>query len=133
MPDPQRAGFRRTIWERDAGVCGFCREPVAFSEMELDHIKPRAVGGRTVAANLRPAHRECNRRNGWAEVKRYRRDLPDECEAPERRLAPVVHLALDPDIERRVRDFQFANRIPSKSAAYRWLVQAALRAGLRPA
>jgi hypothetical protein len=52
---------RRRVWTRDKGVCGRCHEPVAFAEMDLDHIIPSADGGTDDEANLRPTHRTCNR------------------------------------------------------------------------
>lgn len=61
MASPQ---LRRVIWERDAGICGICKEPVAFGDMELDHVFPRSHGGPDDPANLQPSHEPCNRRKG---------------------------------------------------------------------
>jgi len=46
-------GRRRTLWERDAGLCGFCGDPVDLLEMDLDHIIPKADGGSNDDSNLR--------------------------------------------------------------------------------
>lgn len=70
--------IRRALWERDAGCCGFCGEPVSLAEMHVDHILPRAVGGQDELDNLRPAHARCNLGNGLASVRAYRREHPDE-------------------------------------------------------
>jgi hypothetical protein len=54
--------FRRRIWERDAGICGLCREPVALSPlMHLDHVIQRHHGGADHWDNLRATHAACNR------------------------------------------------------------------------
>ncbi len=51
---------RLAIYERDQGVCGFCRLSVPLDDFHLDHVVPRSLGGLTVADNLRVAHRRCN-------------------------------------------------------------------------
>lgn len=61
---------RRTVWERDNGICGICGEPVAFGpKMHADHIIPRALGGTDDQSNLRATHAKCNQglnRGGYA-------------------------------------------------------------------
>lgn len=62
MPNTSDRAFRRAIWERDGGVCGFCGQPVPLEKMHLDHAVPRSLGGPTHELNLRPAHPRCNLR-----------------------------------------------------------------------
>ena len=49
--------LRRLVWERDGGRCTFVSEDghrcEATSRLELDHIQPIALGGRTASENLR--------------------------------------------------------------------------------
>lgn len=49
------------VWERDKGQCVNCGSTHA---LELDHIRPFAIGGKTVVENLRLLCRNCNQRKG---------------------------------------------------------------------
>jgi hypothetical protein len=60
------------LWERDAGLCGFCRHPVDPQEMDVDHIVPLADGGPDEFWNLRVAHRLCNRGAGARQARARR-------------------------------------------------------------
>src|SRR5262245_47994439 len=62
---------RIAIWEQAARLCGICGEPVALGDLEIDHIRPRMVGGTDALTNLRAAHRRCNRRQGRLDQARY--------------------------------------------------------------
>ncbi len=55
---------RKRIYERDGGMCGYCRQFVPWTQYDMDHIIPRAYGGKHEDGNLRTAHRSCNRRAG---------------------------------------------------------------------
>jgi hypothetical protein len=46
--------------------------------------------------------------------------------------ATMVHLAVEPELQRRIAEFRHDNYISTKTAAWKWLVKAALDAGLRP-
>lgn len=52
---------RAEVWKRDQGRCKNCGSN--FS-LELDHIKPFAIGGKTNIENLRLLCRNCNQRKG---------------------------------------------------------------------
>jgi 5-methylcytosine-specific restriction endonuclease McrA len=52
------------IYARDNGLCGICGQPVAFNDMELDHVVPLSRGGKHEPANVQCAHATCNRRKG---------------------------------------------------------------------
>ncbi len=64
-----KAAVRREVWTRDAGRCVFVGPGGVRCQtrkfLELDHIKPRALGGADVVANLRllcRAHNDAERR-----------------------------------------------------------------------
>jgi hypothetical protein len=59
---PEEKIDRHAIYERDRGRCHLCGRKVAKDEFALDHLIPIALGGGTVAANLRVAHVSCNSR-----------------------------------------------------------------------
>lgn len=42
---------KREAYERQKGICPFCKEHFAFNEMHADHIKPWHKGGKTEVAN----------------------------------------------------------------------------------
>lgn len=58
--------FRQQIFEAWHHRCAYCNQLADT----LDHVKPRHKGGATVAANLVPACKDCNRKKGseqWRE------------------------------------------------------------------
>jgi len=49
------------IAKRDDWICGICgKKIVKLVDLEIDHIKPRSLGGEDEPPNLRPAHWRCN-------------------------------------------------------------------------
>jgi 5-methylcytosine-specific restriction endonuclease McrA len=58
--------FRKRIFEAWSHQCAYCGVPADT----LDHVRPRHKGGSTVASNLVPACKNCNRKKGsedWRE------------------------------------------------------------------
>jgi hypothetical protein len=56
---------RQQIIARDGLACRLCGGEIADeSEVEIDHILPRVLGGPTEPANLQVTHKICNRRKG---------------------------------------------------------------------
>jgi 5-methylcytosine-specific restriction endonuclease McrA len=51
---------RRNILIRDGYVCQYCGRKFSISELELEHVIPRAQGGRSTWENLVAACRSCN-------------------------------------------------------------------------
>lgn len=115
--------FRWRIWQRDNGLCGFCGHPVPLTELHIDHIKPRAVGGATHWDNLRPAHRHCNTSNGKRSVDDYRIRNPTEKLAQ-----PVVfHLVAPESMVADLDAYFHEQRYRSRSAAMKALLAYGLR------
>jgi len=55
--------FNRTnIYLRDKGACQYCGLKVSKSEFQIEHVVPRAKGGRTVWENVVVACEPCNQR-----------------------------------------------------------------------
>jgi 5-methylcytosine-specific restriction endonuclease McrA len=42
--------------------CHLCHQPIAWSDLEFDHVIPLSKGGSHTQSNIKPAHRACNRR-----------------------------------------------------------------------
>lgn len=55
---------KRTIYERQNGICPLCGEYHEFEEMEGDHIIPWWKGGYTTIDNLQMVCKKCNGRKG---------------------------------------------------------------------
>jgi DNA-binding TFAR19-related protein (PDSD5 family) len=53
--------LKAQVWERDQGKCQNCQSQYAI---ELDHIRPFALGGKTTLENLQLLCRNCNQRKG---------------------------------------------------------------------
>ncbi len=52
----------RGIWERDGGICQYTGRKLTSKEGNIDHVIPRARGGKTSWENCVLAHREVNAR-----------------------------------------------------------------------
>jgi 5-methylcytosine-specific restriction endonuclease McrA len=55
---------RRNVFARDCNTCQYCGRRVSTSELSLDHILPRSMGGTTTWTNLVCACVKCNVRKG---------------------------------------------------------------------
>lgn len=54
--------IRLKVYNRQGGRCAMCGKPFPEEEMEADHIKPWAEGGRTTEDNCQMLCMECNRK-----------------------------------------------------------------------
>ncbi len=55
---------RRNIFARDGNRCQYCGKKFPTSELSLDHVVPRARGGRATWTNIVCACTDCNKRKG---------------------------------------------------------------------
>ncbi len=53
--------MKREAYERQNGICAFCKKEFSIGEMEADHIKPWSKGGKTTATNCQMLCLEDNR------------------------------------------------------------------------
>lgn len=51
---------RRAVYERDGGVCCYCRQAVSWADYHCDHVEPRKAGGSDHMDNLAASCRPCN-------------------------------------------------------------------------
>lgn len=63
-----RREIARRLAEEQGGLCGICRHPLDDNPT-IDHIHPKAKGGRTVRGNLQAAHFACNQIKGELSVR----------------------------------------------------------------
>ncbi len=59
---------KRTLYERQNGICTTCKEHFGIGQMEADHITPWSQGGKTELDNGQMLCRECNRRKSDREI-----------------------------------------------------------------
>jgi hypothetical protein len=55
---------KRTVYEKQNGICPKCNNHYEINEMEGDHITPWSEGGKTSIENLQMLCKDCNRRKG---------------------------------------------------------------------
>ena len=64
LPSRIQTLSRKNIVIRDGYTCQYCGEVFVSSELELEHVMPRARGGLSTWENLVAACRDCNARKG---------------------------------------------------------------------
>jgi 5-methylcytosine-specific restriction endonuclease McrA len=65
LPSRVQTLSRKNILIRDGHVCQYCGEKFLSSELELEHVIPRAQGGLSTWENLVAACRDCNSRKAY--------------------------------------------------------------------
>jgi len=80
---------RLNIFARDKFTCQYCGQSPHRSELNLDHVIPRSLGGRTTWENVVCSCVECNRRKGGRTPAQARLRLLRRPARP--RWAPVIH------------------------------------------
>ena len=83
---------RRNIYARDRNRCQYCGEKYPTSELSLDHIIPRSMGGRASWDNVVCACTKCNVKKGGRTPKQAHMTLVAKPVKPKRN--PVIHLHL---------------------------------------
>ena len=59
--DRRRQRIRAALLERDGDKCHWCGDVIETRDMSIEHIQPISRGGSNELANLKLAHKECNR------------------------------------------------------------------------
>lgn len=80
---------RLNIFARDKFTCQYCGEKPHRSKLNLDHVIPRSLGGRTTWENVVCSCVECNRRKGGRTPTQARLRLLRQPARPH--WTPVVH------------------------------------------
>jgi 5-methylcytosine-specific restriction endonuclease McrA len=86
---------RRNIYARDHSTCQYCRKKFSTSELSLDHVIPRSLGGKTTWDNLVCACVYCNARKGGRTPHQAHMNLLKAPVKPKRN--PVINLRLGSD------------------------------------
>ncbi len=86
---------RRNIYARDSSTCQYCRKKFPTQELSLDHVTPRALGGKTTWDNLVCACVYCNAKKGGRTPTQAHMHLLKPPHKPKRN--PVINLRLGTD------------------------------------
>jgi len=86
---------RRNIYARDQNMCQFCGEKFPTSELTLDHVVPRRLGGGSAWDNLVCACVDCNSKKGGRTPEQAHMPLIRKPVRPKRN--PVINLRLGQD------------------------------------
>jgi 5-methylcytosine-specific restriction endonuclease McrA len=83
---------RRNIFARDRNLCQYCGKRFPLSELSIDHVIPRSLGGKLVWENVVCACTKCNVRKGGRTPAQAQMTLVREPVKPRRN--PVIHVHL---------------------------------------
>ncbi len=83
---------RRNIFARDKNNCQYCGKRYPTSELSLDHIIPRSIGGKSVWENIVCSCTQCNVKKGGKTPKQANMTLIQKPVKPKRN--PLVHVHL---------------------------------------
>ena len=51
---------RKRVYERDKGICAYCKQYLPFNDFCIDHVIPLARGGNNEEENLTVSCMRCN-------------------------------------------------------------------------
>ena len=83
---------RRNLFARDKNHCQYCGRKQPTSELSLDHIIPRSLGGRSTWTNIVCACTKCNVKKGGRTPKQAGLTLIQRPVKPKKN--PLIHLHL---------------------------------------
>ncbi len=83
---------RRNIFARDSNRCQYCGKKPLMSELSLDHVTPKRLGGKSTWENLVCSCTNCNSKKGGRTPAQARMKLIKQPVKPKRN--PVIHLHL---------------------------------------
>ena len=66
---------RKKVFDTYNGHCAYCGTRVTFRGMQIDHVKPLAIGGEDTFENMLPACRSCNHYKATMDVEKFREYL----------------------------------------------------------
>ena len=66
---------RLQVYKKYGGKCAYCGSHISLDEMQVDHIKPLALGGADDISNFAPACRMCNYYKSTLTIEKFREQL----------------------------------------------------------
>lgn len=86
---------RRNIFARDGNRCQYCGRKFPTSELSLDHVIPRSMGGKATWDNIVCACTDCNIKKGGRTPEQAHMKLIQKPEKPKRNPVIGIHLSAD--------------------------------------
>jgi 5-methylcytosine-specific restriction endonuclease McrA len=86
---------RRNLFARDGNRCQYCGKKFPTTELSLDHVIPRSLGGPSQWDNIVCACTKCNARKGGMTPEQAHMKLIQKPVKPKRN--PIIHLHLNHD------------------------------------
>ncbi len=106
---------RVNVFARDKFTCQYCGSSPPRSQLNLDHVIPRSLGGRTTWENVVCSCVDCNRRKGGRTPQQARLRLQRSPSKP--RWTPLMHLIVSSVRYREWRPFLRVVSAPTASYA----------------
>ena len=72
-PIPQKV--RRRVYEKYGGRCAYCGQPIAYRDMQVEHLVPLAKGGADREENYMPSCHTCNHYKHTLTIEQFRAEI----------------------------------------------------------
>ncbi len=73
--EQKKPNIKQILYEKQQGICNGCETPFAIRNLQTDHIKPQAKGGRDIIQNLQLLCGACNSLKGTGNMADLRKEL----------------------------------------------------------
>lgn len=88
---PRVVFCRRNLYRRDRNTCQYCGRRFPSEELSIDHVVPRALGGKSTWENCVVACTRCNTRKGIRSLEEARMRLLRKPSEPQWKAAYAFH------------------------------------------
>ena len=78
VPSKEVRFNRYNIFKRDKSQCQYCGQSLPKSELTIDHVLPKALGGKTVWENVVCSCAKCNRKKGCKTLQEAKMKLTNK-------------------------------------------------------
>lgn len=68
-------GKREQVFDKFDGRCAYCGEIVLLDKFQVDHLKPKHLGGSHDLENLMPSCASCNNYKGVWDIEQFRDNI----------------------------------------------------------
>lgn len=70
-----KAEERERIYRKYGGRCAYCGQPIAYSQMQVEHKEPLYLGGADEPENYMPSCRMCNHYKHTLTTEKFKAEL----------------------------------------------------------
>lgn len=72
-----KKSIREQVYKKYNGKCAYCGHEIEYKDMQIDHIKPKYLGGKDDINNLQPSCRACNFYKQTFNEEKFRQRIKD--------------------------------------------------------